>query len=74
MANAHMVGYHVHDQPHTKTLQLSSKTVKFLLQANFWIKSRVVGDVVTMRTAGTCHQKRRGVAVGDAEIVQIFNN
>ena len=52
-------------------LQALGEGSELLLRADFGIEAGVVGYVVSVHAAGMSHQKRRGVAVGDSEVVQI---
>ena len=73
MGDAHMVGNDIDDQPHGALLQALSKRSKFFFRTDFGIEARVVGDVVAVQAAGMCHQKRRGVAVCNSQIVQVVH-
>ena len=71
MGDAHVVGHDVDHQAHAALLQAFGEFGELFLRADFGIEAGVVGDVVAVHAAGMGHQERRGVAVGDSQIVQI---
>ena len=73
MGDAHMVGHDVDHQAHAPLLQAFGKRGEFFLRADFRIETGVVGDVVAVHAAGVSHQKGRGIAVADPEIVEILH-
>jgi hypothetical protein len=66
-----VVGHNVDNQAHAELLQAFSEVGELFLRANFGVETGVVGDVITVGAAGMGHQKRRGVAIGDSQIMQV---
>ncbi len=60
--------------PMARLLQALGESGEFFLRTDFGIEAGVVGDVVAMHAAGMSHEERRGVAVGDSQIVEIFHD
>ena len=58
-------------RPMPQPLQAFGELGELFLRANFGVEAGVVGDVVAVHAAGMGHQKRRGVAVGDSQIMQV---
>lgn len=73
MRDAHVIGNYIDDQAHPELLQALGEDGELLLRTDFGIEASVIGDVVSMHTAGMSHQKRGGVAVGDPQIMQVRN-
>ncbi len=71
MCDAHVVGHNVDNQAHAALLQAFGKVGELFLRANFGVETGVVGDVIAVGAAGMGHQKRRGVAIGDSQIMQV---
>ena len=73
MGDAHVVRHDVNDQPHGLLFQALGEGSKFFPGADFRIETGVVGYVVSVHAPGVGHEKRRGVAVGDTEVVKIVD-
>jgi hypothetical protein len=73
MGDAHVIGNDIDDQAHIQSLQTLSENRELLLRPDLGIEASVIGDVVSMHAAGMSHEERRGVTVGDPQIVQIRN-
>ena len=69
-----MVGHDINNQAHAALLQALCEFRKLFLGTNFRIEASVIGDVVAVRAAGMSHQERRGVAVGDSQIMQVSDH
>ena len=66
-----MVRDDVHNQAHTSLFQLLSEMLELFLRADFRIESRGVGHVIAVQAAGTRHHKRRGITIGNPQVLQI---
>ncbi len=71
MRDAHVIGHDVDHQAHTALLEAFREFGELFFRADFGIEAGVIGDVVAVHAAGMGHQERRGVAVGDSQIIQI---
>ena len=71
MRDAHVVGHDVDYRTHAALLQAFREFGKLFLGTDFRVEASVIGDVVTVHAAGMGHQERRGVAVGDSQIMQV---
>ena len=74
MRDAHVVGHDVDNQAHAALLQAFREFGELFLRADFGVEAGVVGDVIAVHAAGMGHQKRRGVAVGDSQIMQVSDD
>jgi hypothetical protein len=73
VADAHVVGHHVHQQAHAALQQRLAHMVQIRLAAQLGVDARVVADVVAVHAARSGRQNRRQVQVADAQPGQVVH-
>ena len=74
LRDAHVVRDQIHHVPHAARVQRVDPRPVLLVGADLRVEARGIGDVVAVRAAGHRLQIRRGVAIADAEVVQIVHD